>query len=59
MSKEADGSSCREDYADDKGWTIVVESESLKVGKSLKIGENRKNRICYLIRLFGKDAKMP
>ena len=37
-------------------WFRVVESESLKVGKSLKIG---KNRIWFLIRLFGKNAKMP
>ena len=38
----------------------AVESESLKVGKSLKIGKKSEiNRNWFLIRLFGKNAKMP
>ena len=40
----------------------VVESESRKVGKSLKIEKNRKNRknrIWFLIWHFGKNAKIP
>ena len=39
--------------------TRVMESESLKVGKSLKIRKNRKNQIWFLIRLFGNNAKIP
>ena len=41
----------------------AVESESLKVGKSLKSGKKLdkigKNRIRFFDRLFGKNAKMP
>ena len=56
MSKEADGSSCREDYADDKGWTIVVESESLKVGKSIKIGKIGTMGIQLLLDFLKSDS---
>ena len=43
-------------------WIRAEESESLKVGKSLKIGKNWiKSEKSDLIsfRLFGKNAKMP